>query len=254
MSQMIDDFYDIYLDTCARAEEMTAMTKQEFREIVNHGMTDIKNSNVGDMLTNNLGDNVCIVLNSVEVAGTRRVKSVIMTRTEFEDAKLGVTTKPILEKVISGGQTGVDQAGLVASRDNEIPTSGWVPKGYKTLNGCEEIELKRFNVVEHDSEHYAGRTYANVRDADATIRLAFDFNSAGEKCTQKAILQYHRPSMDIDLNDMDADGHVARIQEWIIANDIKILNVAGNSHLTHPEAFSRAFVILHRLFSKRRPV
>ena len=254
MSQMIDDFYALYLDTCQRAEEMLSLTKNEFEEIISSGMTDMGKRNVGDMTTNSLGENVYIVLNKIEVGGTPRIKSVILTHTELEDSKLGITTKPILEKVISGGQTGVDQAGLVASRENDIPTSGWVPKGYKTLNGCEEVELKRFNVVEHESSNYAGRTYANVRDADATIRLAFNFNSAGEKCTQKAILQYCKPSMDIDLNDVDADGHVVRIRQWIITNDIKILNVAGNSHLTNPEAFSTAFVILHRLFSKRRAV
>lgn len=36
-------------------------------------------------------------------------------------------------QVISGGQTGVDQAALLAAQHCQIPTRGWAPAGFQTL-------------------------------------------------------------------------------------------------------------------------
>jgi hypothetical protein len=38
----------------------------------------------------------------------------------------------MLERVISGGQTGADQGGLRAARACGIPTGGWAPRGWLT--------------------------------------------------------------------------------------------------------------------------
>ena len=38
----------------------------------------------------------------------------------------------MLDKVISGGQTGADQAGWRAARAVGIPTGGWMPLGFLT--------------------------------------------------------------------------------------------------------------------------
>ena len=40
-----------------------------------------------------------------------------------------------LRKVVSGGQTGADQAGLRAARAAGIETGGWAPKGWETEEG-----------------------------------------------------------------------------------------------------------------------
>jgi len=36
-----------------------------------------------------------------------------------------------IEKIISGGQTGVDRAALDFAIDNDIPHGGWIPKAEK---------------------------------------------------------------------------------------------------------------------------
>lgn len=38
-------------------------------------------------------------------------------------------------KIISGGQTGADQAALDFAIEHSIPHGGWIPKGRKTENG-----------------------------------------------------------------------------------------------------------------------
>ena len=41
----------------------------------------------------------------------------------------------MIDRVISGGQTGADQAGWRAAKASGIPTGGWMPKGFLTEDG-----------------------------------------------------------------------------------------------------------------------
>lgn len=152
-----------------------------------------------------------------------------------------------LKRVISGGQTGADQAGLRAAKIFGLETGGWLPKGCRTLDGPRFDLLTDFNMVEHISSSYAPRTEANVRDSDATIRFATTFSSAGEICTKKAINWYKKPSKSINTNNpID----VAEIALWIKENNFETLNVAGNSEETSPGIGDFVFDYLLEVFSK----
>lgn len=137
----------------------------------------------------------------------------------------------MLRKIISGGQTGADQGGLRAGKKLGLETGGWIPKGFLTeLGFCPELG-ERFGLVEHSSPKYPPRTFSNAKDSDGTIRFAINFETAGEKCTLKAIDQYKKPHFDIDV----ADPHPAKtVAEWIESNKIEVLNVAGNREATFP--------------------
>ena len=110
-------------------------------------------------------------------------------------------------------------------------TGGWVPKGWITLNGANPT-LAKLGCVEHTSSKYAPRTYANVRDSDGTIRLAYDFGTPGELCTLKAIEFYNKPHIDIDLKDTT---FIFDVTKWIDDNKIVVLNVAGAAGKTKEE-------------------
>ena len=144
--------------------------------------------------------------------------------------------KVTLLKVISGGQTGADYAALVAASTLNFQTGGCMPKGFKTLKGPRPQYQEIFGVREHWSASYRDRTFENVRDSDATLRFAHDFTSAGERCTLKAIMEYQRPYMDVEFHLVDGEPHYAvagtlpeEVAEWIAANKIQVLNVAGNA-------------------------
>jgi hypothetical protein len=137
-----------------------------------------------------------------------------------------------LEKVISGGQTGADQAGLIAAKRLGLETGGWIPNGFKTQEGSRPEFSSLYNLKEHKSSYYPPRTYQNVKESDGTIRLATDFNSAGEICTLKAITQYDRPYFDVDLSLDDLEQKIVEFKSWLKCYSIKVLNVAGNSENT----------------------
>jgi hypothetical protein len=155
----------------------------------------------------------------------------------------------MIEKIISGGQTGADLGGLVAAKKLGIPTGGTSPPNWITENGP-NFDLKRvYGLKEYVLEHnypesafpmrestrilkgYVDRTAINVEDSDGTIRIAQVWGSPGEKCTMNAIKKYNKPYLDIDCHDLSAAKDLAN---WIKENKIKTLNVAGNRESKAP--------------------
>jgi hypothetical protein len=147
-------------------------------------------------------------------------------------------------KIVSGGQQGSDFAGLLAAKQYNLETGGWLPKGCMTLDGPKEEYLKTYNMKESHGG-YAIRTEANVRDSDGTIRFASDFSSAGEKCTLRAINWFKKPHLKIDIRKpMEKE----KVINWIKENNIKVLNIAGNTEQTSPGIEKFVFSYLCEVF------
>lgn len=135
----------------------------------------------------------------------------------------------MLEKIISGGQTGADQAGLFVAKRFGLKTGGHMPKGWRTLSGPRIDFEKMFDMSEHHSPEYPPRTELNVKNSDGTVRLAGNFDSSGEKCTLAAIKKQNKPWFDVDLSDPPPPKDFVN---WLNLNNIKTLNVAGNAEST----------------------
>ena len=58
----------------------------------------------------------------------------------------------MIDKIISGGQTGVDRAGLDAALEAGIPVGGYCPKGRLAEDGTVP---ERYPLTELNSERYA---------------------------------------------------------------------------------------------------
>jgi hypothetical protein len=130
----------------------------------------------------------------------------------------------MIEKIVSGGQTGVDRAALDAAITLGIPHGGWLPRGRKTENGPlpETYQLK-----EMDSATYKDRTLQNVRDSDGTLIIARGPLTGGSAITLKAAKAINKPCLHINLKNTPAFLATSKIAEWLMDFHIKILNVAG---------------------------
>lgn len=155
-----------------------------------------------------------------------------------------------LRKVVSGGQTGADIAGLEVAKKFGFETGGIMPFGFKTLDGCRPEYKDMYGLTAHNSSSYVPRTRANVRDSDGTIRLAFNLESRGEICTLKAIKDYGKSWIDVDFSSDSAKQAVKPVVEWLHRNEIEILNVAGNAEQTWAGTYEAALQYLERLFEQ----
>ena len=155
-------------------------------------------------------------------------------------------------KIISGGQNGVDIAAVRTAKLFKFETGGWLPKGWKTLDGPRPEYSGMYNMQEHSSPLYPPRTEQNVLDADLTIRIAKDFNSAGEKCTLNAILKNKKDWFDININQSPRviSALLDGITTFVWAGLIETINIAGNSEKTASGIEKAASNILMKFFAR----
>lgn len=130
----------------------------------------------------------------------------------------------MIEKIISGGQTGADQAALDLAIEMGIPHGGWVPKGRKTENGRlpDKYRMKETNAID-----YAQRTELNILDSDGTLLFSNGKLKGGSALTKKLAAKHNKPCLHIDLDELSEYKAVEIIKSWIDIRGIKILNVAG---------------------------
>lgn len=136
-----------------------------------------------------------------------------------------------LRAVISGGQDGVDRGALEAAHAMNVQTGGWAPNGWRTTRGSDHLLRDKFRLREHPSRDYPPRTDANVKEADGTLIIASSVGSPGTALTLRFIAERNKPHHIIRVSterDIDIAAAINGAVEWLIANNISILNVAGN--------------------------
>jgi hypothetical protein len=160
-----------------------------------------------------------------------------------------------LTKVISGGQTGVDQAALRAAQDRGLDCGGWCPPGRECESG---IIPERFPLQETPQDRSplapdvprSQRTEWNVRDSDATLILRpLLSEDPGTDWTARCAARFGRPLLVLDPGDPSA---AAEIRNWLSALEIRTLNVAGPSEGRMPGIGDRAYALLAEVFGWTR--
>ena len=126
----------------------------------------------------------------------------------------------MIEKIISGAQTGADRAALDAAIELGIPHGGWVPKGRLAEDG---VIPQKYHLEEMPTESYAHRTEQNVVASEGTLILAHGQLSGGSALTKEFAEKHRRPCLNIDLNIIPAFKAATLITTWIEIYHIKIL-------------------------------
>lgn len=129
-----------------------------------------------------------------------------------------------VEKVISGGQTGVDLAALDVAIELGLPCGGWCPAG--RVNEAGRI-ADRYPLRETPSADLAQRTEWNVRDADGTLIISHGELTGGTALTRDLAVGLGKPTLVIDPDRAPDEPLEGEIKGWLAAFDIRTLNVAG---------------------------
>lgn len=157
----------------------------------------------------------------------------------------------MLRKVILGGQTGVDRAGLDAAMASGIPVGGFCPKGRKAEDG---IIPDVYPLEEMETDQCHVRTEQNVVESDGTLIINKGSLSQGTMLTFVYTVHHNKPSLTVQL---DAEqiidpSHVVR---WIHGQDISILNVAGPRETKFTDGiYTEAYFYLQKVFIMTKDV
>ena len=145
-----------------------------------------------------------------------------------------------IQKIVSGGQTGVDRAALDAALERGVPIGGWCPRGRRAEDGQ---LAARYPLQETPAADYAQRTAWNVRDSDGTLILGAGAPAGGTALTVEEARRRKKPFLQADI---EANG-VDRIRAWIRQHDIGVLNVAGPRASESPGIYEAAYALMMRV-------
>ena len=152
----------------------------------------------------------------------------------------------MIEKIISGGQTGADRAALDIAIKLNIPHGGWIPKGRKTEDG---ILPDKYQLKEMPTANYPARTEKNLLDSDGTLIISYGNLTGGSALTRKLAKKHDRPWIHVDMDQMPISDAAEMVKSWIERNDIQVLNVAGARASKNPEIYKVTFQLLKTVFN-----
>lgn len=140
----------------------------------------------------------------------------------------------LVTKIVSGGQTGADRAGLDVALWHEFPHGGWCPKGRKAEDGPLGGQ---YHLTETPSTSYLQRTEWNVRDSDGTMVFTFTKEATGGSLRTLAFAKKHeKPCLHI-FPGRDYQPELL-IQKFITEHSIKVLNIAGSRESKEPGIYA----------------
>ena len=150
----------------------------------------------------------------------------------------------IRPKIITGGQTGVDQGALDFAIDYQFESGGFCPKGRICEAGV--IPFK-YHLVETDSDEYLERTRKNVLEADGVLIIHDSVElMEGAQNTIKFANQFSKPLLMINTDDLI---NYTQFVNWLVQNEIGVLNIAGNRASQNPGIKAKTYLTLIKLFN-----
>ncbi|WP_036243256.1 putative molybdenum carrier protein [Methylobacter luteus] len=129
----------------------------------------------------------------------------------------------MLNKIVSGGQTGADRAALDAGIESGFPVGGYCPVGRLAEDG--EIDVK-YPLTELGGG-YRQRTRKNVEDSHGTAIFYESELQGGTEQTVVFCIKSGKPYKLIDISLVDRDSAAKTIRDFIDSHHIAVLNVAG---------------------------
>lgn len=128
------------------------------------------------------------------------------------------------DKIVSGGQSGVDRAALDLALRLGVAHGGWCPNGRGAEDG---VIADRYNLKETPLADTAQRTEWNVRDSDGTLIVSKGQPKDGTPLTEQCAHKYGKPLFSVDLLVPVDTKQQQQFESWLKENKIKVLNIAG---------------------------
>jgi Circularly permutated YpsA SLOG family len=151
-----------------------------------------------------------------------------------------------LARIVSGGQTGVDRGGLDAALAAGFPCGGWCPVGRMAEDGAIP---PHYPLAELPGAGYQQRTKRNVMDSDGTLVIYFGKLSGGTERTVGYCEELRKPVLVVDGDTLAPEEIAAKASEFVMTNEIAILNVAGPRESSHDGASEYSRQVVTRLIA-----
>ena len=151
----------------------------------------------------------------------------------------------MLEKIISCGRPGAEQAALDAAIKLGIVFGGWLPQGDDPTF---TPKSDKYNRTELASDQQTEANKTNIRNSDGTLLLSHGVLGFDTHEIENTARRYSTPLLQIDLNQVNAFNGAAMINDWIMENAITILHVSGPSQMEDQRIYQATHDILQAVY------
>lgn len=163
----------------------------------------------------------------------------------------------VFSKLISGGQTGCDQAALDAALERGFDVGGWCPPKRESEDGPIPDKYPLTPTPKDRSPSAKNtprslRTEWNVRDSDATLILRPEESETADRGTDwtaTCASRYAKPMLVVDPSDDESE---SAIRDWLLLLKIRVLNVAGPSEGTAPGIGQKVYALMTRVLDREK--
>ncbi len=150
----------------------------------------------------------------------------------------------VCQKIISGGQTGVDRGVWDACLDNNFKYGGWCPKGRMAEDG--KIDIK-YNLKTTQESNYSARTYKNIQDSDATLIISNRNLKGGTLLTKQIAEHLKKPLLIYSPQKSETEDFGIKLIRFIQNNNVLTLNIAGPRLSEWGQGYTIAYKLVSEL-------
>lgn len=161
-----------------------------------------------------------------------------------------MTAAKLVDRIVSGGQTGADRAALDWAIACGIPHGGWCPAGRRAEDGVIDA---RYALTETLTEDYRQRTRLNVEDSDGTLILNLGELEGGTLETRRFAERLNKPCHVVQLDGAVSRGLTFPVLAWLRARRVRVLNIAGPRESKRPGIYAAATAFLDALAQSCEP-
>jgi len=149
-------------------------------------------------------------------------------------------------QIVSGGQTGADQAALRWAIQHQVPHGGWCPRERRSESGpIPEI----YRLRETPNETYEERTMWNVRDSDATVIFTLQEGLAGGSAhTAVACVDIGKPVLHLAAATFTPREAAHALSHFLKKHHVTVLNIAGPRASEEPGVDAWVCDVMDRVF------
>ncbi len=178
----------------------------------------------------------------------------------IEPADRGGDDNALLQRIISGGETGAERAALEFATAHRIPVTGWCPEGRKVEDGvipCRFTldEPRRSSVSEQDMARrtkfqriYYDPSACNIYYSHATVVFTIEDDLSErlrrlQKWAERCSVHW------LHLSKHSADDPVEKLLEFLTSNEVRTLNVTGSRISQEPDVSAFVADVLERTWT-----
>ncbi len=152
----------------------------------------------------------------------------------------------MIEKIISGGQTGVDRAALDVAIEQGIACGGWCPAGRHADDGPipEHYPLRETADIDHTV-----RTEFNTRDSDATLIINRGGLHGGTAYAVEMARHLGKPVLVLDV---ESPLSMEEVSAWLRGHHVRTLHIGGPREASRPGIYEQSAALIRDILLAAR--